>query len=251
MAIKVTNLKKEFHDPSRGAFFAANDVSFECIKGEVFGLLGPNGAGKTTIMRTIATILKPTSGAITVADYDVVAQPEMVRKHIGFLSSDTGLYERLTPREILTYFCRLYRVPKEQIPTRVAAVIDKLGIRTYADSVCGKLSTGMKQRVSIARAVVHDPPVLILDEPTSGLDIIGIRAIHEFVRDARAEGKCLLFSTHIMAEAEKLCDRIGLLERGKLLAIGTMDDLRAQSGEHYLEDIFLKLVPETAADEFV
>lgn len=249
--IKVTNLRKQFHDPGRGAFFAVDDVSFECAPGEIFGLLGPNGAGKTTIMRTIATILKPTTGVITVNDRDVLSEPELVRKSIGFLSSDTGLYERLTPREILTYFCRLYRFPEHDIAARVNAVMDKLGITSYADAISGKLSTGMKQRVSIARAVVHDPPVLILDEPTSGLDILGIRAIHDFVREEKQNAKCLLFSTHIMAEAEKLCDRIGLLERGKLLAVGTLDELRHLSGEHYLEDIFLKLVPEAAADEFV
>jgi sodium transport system ATP-binding protein len=250
MTIEVKNLRKQFYDPNRGPFFAVNDVSFECHKGEIFGLLGPNGAGKTTIMRSIATILKPTTGSISVQGFDVLNQPEMVRKHIGFLSADTGLYERLTPVEILTYFCRLYRVPQSEIETRVEEVIDRLGIKSFAKTTCGKLSTGMKQRVSIARAIVHDPPIIILDEPTSGLDIIGIRAIHDSVREWRQNGKCLLFSTHIMSEAEKLCDRIGLLERGRLLAVGTMEELRAQANEHYLEDIFLKLVPESA-DELV
>lgn len=248
MGINVANLKKQFHDPSRGPFFAVNDVTFQCAPGEIFGLLGPNGAGKTTIMRTIATIMKPTTGVVSVEGHDVLGDSEGVRKSIGFLSADTGLYERLTPREILTYFCKLYRMQHELIVPRVNLVIDRLGITAYADALCGSLSTGMKQRVSIARAVVHDPPVLILDEPTSGLDIIGIRAIHEFVMSAKRDNKCILFSTHIMAEAEKLCDRIGLLERGRLLACGTLQELRDQSGEHYLEDIFLKFVPEKAAD---
>jgi sodium transport system ATP-binding protein len=251
MGISVAHLKKQFHDPSRGPFFAVNDVSFECVPGEIFGLLGPNGAGKTTIMRTIATIMKPTTGVVTVNGHDALADSENVRKSIGFLSSDTGLYERLTPREILTYFCKLYRMETAAIARRVDVVMARLGITAYADALCGSLSTGMKQRVSIARAVVHDPPVLILDEPTSGLDIIGIRAIHEFVMSAKAENKCILFSTHIMAEAEKLCDRIGLLERGQILACGTLQELRERTGEHYLEDIFLKFVPEKAADELV
>ena len=251
MRIVVANLKKQFHDPTRGPFFAVDDVSFECVQGEIFGLLGPNGAGKTTIMRTIATIMTPTTGVVSVDGHDVLADSESVRKSIGYLSADTGLYERLTPRETLTYFCKLYRMPADRIAGRVNAIIDRLGITAYADTLCGSLSTGMKQRVSIARAVVHDPPVLILDEPTSGLDIIGIRAIHEFVLSAKQDNKCILFSTHIMAEAEKLCDRIGLLEGGHLLACGTLSELRERTGQRYLEDIFLKLVPEKAADELV
>lgn len=246
MVIELQSVCKSFYDPNRGQFNAADNVSFRCVPGEVFGLLGPNGAGKSTIMRMIATVLKPSSGTIKVEDFDTLQAPDMVRTRIGFLSADTGLYERLTPREILTYFARLNRVPENEVKNKVAATIDRFSIGAFADTLCGKLSTGMKQRVSIARAVVHEPPVLILDEPTSGLDIMGIRAIHEFVDRCKTSDKCLLFSTHVMAEAEKICDRIGLLYAGKLMSVGTLQELREKAGEHYLEDIFLKLVPERA-----
>lgn len=246
--IEVKELRKKFFDPNRGEFFAVNGVSFACHPGQTFGLLGPNGAGKTTIMRLIATILEPTAGTVEVEGFDVKTHASEVRKNIGFLSADTGLYERLTPKEILTYFARLNGVPEGKIAARVTEVIDRLAIASFASTICEKLSTGMKQRVSIARAIVHDPPVLILDEPTSGLDIIGIRAIHDFVNECKHKNKCLLFSTHIMAEAEKLCDRIALLHRGQIFAIGTLDELRAETNQHYLEDVFLKLVPE-GADE--
>jgi sodium transport system ATP-binding protein len=250
LSIEVKDLRKKFFDPNRGEFFAVDGVSFDCQPGKTFGLLGPNGAGKTTIMRLIATILEPTSGTVVVEGFDVTKQPAAVRKHIGFLSADTGLYERLTPREILTYFARLNQVPEVKIAARVNEVIERLAITPFASTLCDKLSTGMKQRVSIARAIVHDPPVLILDEPTSGLDVIGIRAIHDFVNECKHKNKCLLFSTHIMAEAEKLCDQIALLHHGKIFAVGTLDELRAETNEHYLEDVFLKLVPE-GADELV
>jgi sodium transport system ATP-binding protein len=248
--IEVKELRKKFFDPNRGEFFAVDGVSFVCHHGQTFGLLGPNGAGKTTIMRLIATILEPTAGTVEVEGFDVRTHPSDVRKHIGFLSADTGLYERLTPKEILIYFARLNRVPEERISQRVSEVIERLAISSFASTICEKLSTGMKQRVSIARAIVHDPPVLILDEPTSGLDVIGIRAIHDFVNECKQKNKCLLFSTHIMAEAEKLCDQIALLHRGKIFAVGTLDELRAHTNQHYLEDVFLQLVPE-GADELV
>lgn len=250
MGIEVKDLRKKFFDANRGEFFAVDGVSFQCHHGETFGLLGPNGAGKTTMMRLISTILAPTDGTVIVEGFDVRTHPTEVRRRIGFLSADTGLYERLTPREILTYFAQLNRVPANQVNARVAEVIERLAISSFASTICEKLSTGMKQRVSIARAIVHDPPVLILDEPSSGLDVIGIRAIHDFVNECKQKNKCLLFSTHIMAEAEKLCDRIALLHRGKLFAVGTLDELRTETNQHYLEDVFLQLVPE-GVDELV
>lgn len=250
MGIEVKDLRKKFFDANRGEFFAVDGVSFQCHHGETFGLLGPNGAGKTTIMRLISTILAPTDGTVIVEGFDVRTHPTEVRRRIGFLSADTGLYERLTPREILTYFARLNHVPPNQVNARVSEVIERLAISSFASTICEKLSTGMKQRVSIARAIVHDPPVLILDEPSSGLDVIGIRAIHDFVNECKQKNKCLLFSTHIMAEAEKLCDRIALLHRGKLFAVGTLDELRTETNQHYLEDVFLQLVPE-GVDELV
>lgn len=250
MTVHVSNLTKHFYDPKRGDFAAVNDVSFTCDRGEILGLLGPNGAGKTTTLRMIGTILTPDSGSITVEGFDSKRQPEDVRRCLGFLSSETGLYERLTPREILIYFAQLSKYPADKIASRVDDVIKMLTIESFADTRCEKLSTGMKQKVSIARAVVHDPPVIILDEPTSGLDVLAIQSMHQFIQLCRKNQKCVLLSTHIMSEAEKLCDRIAIVYKGKIFALGTLEDLRTKTNQHYLEDIFLAIVQD-AVSEFV
>jgi sodium transport system ATP-binding protein len=246
--LKVSELTRVFYDPARGVFPAVNEISFEARPGEIFGLLGPNGAGKTTTLRMAAAILKPTGGSITLNGEALTISSQEVRKQIGFLSASTGLYERLTPREILTYFARLCRYPQERIAARTAEMIELFKMSEYADTRCEKLSTGMLQRVSIARATVHDPLLLILDEPTSGLDVIAKQSIHEYIVNRRAQDKIILFSTHLMNEAEKLCDRIGILHRGKLFAVGTLDELRQTTGKHYLEDIFLSIVREDAVE---
>lgn len=248
MTLEVSNLSKVFYDKQRGEFSAVDNISFSCANNEIFGLLGPNGAGKTTTLRMIATILKPSSGSILVAGHTVGAEPELVRKSLGYLSSETGLYERLTPRELLTYFARLSKYEEKLIGDRVNELIDLLAMREFADSRCEKLSTGMKQKVSIARAIVHDPPVLAFDEPTTGLDVITSQAMQRFIRSCKERGKCILFSTHIMSEAEKLCDRIGILHKGKILAMGTLEELRQETGQHYLEDIFVAIVEEKAGE---
>lgn len=223
-------------------------VSFECSKGEIFGLLGPNGAGKTTTLRMITTILKPTEGTALVNGFDVVKDPRQVRKQLGFVSADTGLYDRLTPREILTYFGKLSKYPKEKLQPRIVEIGNMLQMESFLDSRCEKLSTGMRQKVSIARAIVHDPPVIIMDEPTTGLDVLTSQVLHRFVIQCKEAGKCVVFSSHIMSEAEKLCDRMAIIHNGQVLASGTLEELRAESGMHYLEDIFLNVVKETVSD---
>ena len=235
-------LTKVYNDPKRGEVVAVDSVSFECVEGEIFGILGPNGAGKTTILRTMATILEPTSGTALLNGYDVRDEPQSVRGSIGYLSGETGLYGRLTPREILRYFGQLNRYPEEKLDPRVEELIDLFEMREFAGVRCEKLSTGMKQKVSIARAVIHDPPILILDEPTAGLDILVADALLTYIEECRGAGKCIVFSTHIMSEAERLCDRIAILNRGAILDIGTLEELRTRSGERFLEKIFLALV---------
>ncbi|HEY9788388.1 MAG TPA: ATP-binding cassette domain-containing protein [Candidatus Obscuribacterales bacterium] len=250
MSLEVREVTKHFYDPKRGEFPAVDHVSFSCEPGEIFGLLGPNGAGKTTTLRMIATILKPDSGTVVLDGYDIRENPEAVRRGLGFLSAETGLYERLTPREILTYFGQLSKYPESKLKERIEELIEVFEISGFADTRCEKLSTGMKQKVSIARAIVHDPPVMALDEPTSGLDVITSQATHRFIRECKERGKCIVFSTHIMSEAEKLCDRIGIIHKGRIFAMGTLEQLRKQTGEHYLEDIFLAVVEEKI-DELV
>jgi sodium transport system ATP-binding protein len=244
MTIQLDGLTKQFHDARKGEVLAVKSISLQCAPGEIFGLLGPNGAGKSTTLRMIATILKPTSGTASICGFNIQSQAKDVRRSIGYLSADTGLYERLTPREVLYYFARLSHYPQDKLTERVPVVLDLLGMHEFADTRCEKLSTGMRQKVSIARAIVHDPPVLILDEPTSGLDVLTIRAMQQFIVKCKEQGKCILMSTHIMSEAEKLCDRIGIIHRGQLLAVGTLEELRQSSGEHYLEDIFVCVVKE-------
>jgi sodium transport system ATP-binding protein len=240
--IHVSGLSKSFRDPKRGARLAVDDVSFEVRTGEVFGLLGPNGAGKTTTLRMLATLLKPSSGTATLDGFDIVREPEKVRERIGFLSGDMGTYGRLTPRETLEFFAALNGLDSARAASRIAEVLSMLDMQAFADVRGDKLSTGMKQKTAIARAILHDPPVLILDEPTSGLDVPTARNIEAAVLDAGKSGKCVLYSTHIMEEAEYLCDRIAVISGGKLKAVGTMEDLRRETGKQRLREIFLDLL---------
>jgi sodium transport system ATP-binding protein len=209
---------------------------------EIFGLLGPNGAGKTTCLRLLATILKPTAGTAQVGGADIVRSPEAVRRQVGFLSGDMGSYARLTPTEILAFFGKLNGLESDKLRRRIDEMVETFEIGDFANTKTDKLSTGMKQKVAIARTVVHDPPILILDEPSSGLDVPTARLIENFMLRARESGKCILFSTHVMEEAEYLCDRIGVVHQGKLRALGTMDELRELTGKHRLREIFLDLL---------
>ena len=244
--VTVRNLTKTFYDEGRGEVQAVDGVSFECRAGEIFGLLGANGAGKTTALRILATILKPSSGSASVMGHDVLAEPEAVRASLGFSSSTTALYPRLTARETLDFFARINGCPKAEARDRVERLIQRFGIQEYADARVDKLSQGMKQKVAIARTVVHDPPVLIFDEPTVGLDVLNALEMQKVIAEFRAEGKSIIFSTHIMSEAEKLCDRIAIIHRGKIHACDTLAGLRASTGQHYLEDIFVHVVQDNA-----
>jgi sodium transport system ATP-binding protein len=236
--IRVEQLNKSFEGtpPTQ----AVADVSFEVAAGEVYGLLGPNGAGKTTTLRMLATLLRPDSGRVSICNHDLIESPEAVRSSIGYLSGNTGLYGRLTAREMILYFARLQNVSDPK--ARTEELIDRLDIGSYADQRCDALSTGMAQKVSIARAIAHQPPILIFDEPTSGLDVLVAQTVLEFVEEAKANGSCVLYSTHVMSEAERLCDRIGILHQGSLLAEGSLEELRRLSSEHYLEAAFVHFV---------
>jgi len=246
--LKVSALTRTFFDKKRGEFLAVDQLGFQAVPGQVFGLLGPNGAGKTTTLRMVAQILKPTSGLITLDGKQLDMSPSS-RKQIGFLSGSTGLYERLTPREILMYFARLNGYTDKQLADRIEEVITSFVLKDVADTRCEKLSTGMRQRVSIARSVVHDPRLVILDEPTSGLDVIAKQAIYKFIENCKAREKIVVFSTHLMNEAEKLCDQIGILHKGRLFSTGTLKSLQEATSKHYLEDIFLSIVNAEEIDD--
>lgn len=244
--IVAENLTKVFPMPDGGDKRAVNALSFTVRQGHVYGLLGPNGAGKTTTLRVLSGLMKPTGGRALVAGHDVSADPDTAKRSIGFLTANTGLYHRLTAREILTYFAELHGINGQRAGERVAYLIDWLGMGDFAELRCGALSTGQRQRVNIGRALVGDPPILIMDEPTLGLDVLSNRVILDFIMRERDEGKTVLLCTHYLDEAESMCDCIGLLHNGKLIAEGTLGDLRALSGEERLSNIFLKIV---AADD--
>jgi sodium transport system ATP-binding protein len=240
--IEAFHLVKRFHDKKRGTVCAVNDVSFSCRQGQIYGLLGANGAGKTTTLRMLATILTPSEGTAIVAGFDVVKNPQMVRTCVGFLSAATALYGRLTAQEMVEYFGRLHGLDELTLRERIDELFERLEMNEFRDRRCDKLSTGMKQKVSIARTLVHNPSVMVFDEPTLGLDVMAARTIVNFIKECRANDKTVVFSTHVMSEVEKLCDRIGIIHDGKLLAEGTLADLRMQFGIHDLEDLFVKVV---------
>ncbi len=238
--IEARGLVKRFHSPR--TVVAVDHVSFRCLPGQIFGLLGPNGAGKTTTLRILSTLMAPDEGSAVLNGYDVRREPERVRASIGYLSTSTGLYGRLSAREMILYFARLQGV--KEPGRRVDELVEEMGLAAFADTRCDRLSTGMKQKVSIARVLVHDPPILILDEPTAGLDVLVARSFMELMERARAAGRCVLFSTHIMSEAERLCDRIAVIHRGRILANASLEELRLATGQHYMESIFVHLVEQ-------
>ncbi|MGO9640592.1 MAG: ATP-binding cassette domain-containing protein [Candidatus Acidiferrales bacterium] len=240
--IETRQLGKLFHDKKRGEIRAVDGVSFRCEPGRIYGLLGANGAGKTTTLRMLATILEPTEGSATVAGFDVATQAEEVRRHVGFLSTATALYARLTAEEVVRYFGQLHGMDDSAISQRMDAIFARLEMNEFRDRRCDKLSTGMKQKVSIARTLIHDPSVMIFDEPTLGLDVMAARTIIGFIRECGDQGKTVVFSTHVMSEAEKLCDTIGIIDKGRLLAEGSLDDLRSRYRQTDLEEIFVQVV---------
>jgi sodium transport system ATP-binding protein len=240
--LRTEALRKVFHPPRGKEVVAVQGATFSVDAGEVFGLLGPNGAGKTTLLRMLGTIITPTSGHSWVGDVRSDEAKDEIRRHIGFLSGNTKLYGRLTAAETLRYFGRLYGMTEGAISTRTNELAEMLDMTDFLNRRCEGLSTGQAQKVSIARVILHQPKVLILDEPTAGLDIITSRSILDFILDAKAQGHCIIFSTHYMTEAEQLCDRVGLLHRGELMAVGTQAALFEETGKDNIHDAFLRLV---------
>ena len=241
-ALSAQGLVRRFGDLT-----AVKNVSIELKQGEVLGLLGPNGAGKTTILRMLAGILAPNEGSVTVMGVDTQTDPLAARQQIGFLSGDTQLYQRLNPREVLDYFGRLYGVPAARRRERIEQLVAELDMASFAGRPCGQLSTGQKQRANIARAFLHQPMVLILDEPTNALDVLTGRFIIQAIRREKAAGRAILFSTHMMGEAEYLCDRILLLHKGEIVGGGTVPGILERTGCANLTDAFLQTIGETEA----
>ena len=242
--IHVRGLAKEYADLKRGKFAALAGISFDAFPGEIYGLLGPNGAGKTTALRIISTVLRPTDGTATVNGFDVLTQASQVRHQIGFMSANTGVYDRMTAWEMVEFFGKLYGLSDELLSSRMEDLFTRLKMNDIRDQLGAKMSTGMKQKVSIARALVHDPPILIFDEATSGLDVLVARALLNTVAELRDQGKCVVFSTHIMREAEKLCNRLAIMYRGLILAEGTLEELRDKHHENDLEELFFRLISD-------
>lgn len=244
--IEVRQLSKTYLDPDGGEIHAVSAANLTCNPGEVYGLLGANGAGKTTTLRCLATILTPSHGTATIAGHDLLTEPDAVRRNIGFLSAGTGLYARLTPRETLTFFAELHGWSGSALTDRVALVLQLLAITDYADRPNDRLSTGMKQRVGLARALVHDPQVIILDEPTTGLDPIVTRTVEEAVLGLADAGKTILLSTHMLDQAQAICRKIGVIGHGRVLGEGSIDDLCIQTQTTNLRDAFFALMKEPA-----
>ncbi len=240
--------RKELNTTDRTAL-AVDDVSFVCEPGRIFSILGPNGAGKTTTMRMLSTIFKPTSGTIKIAGIDVSEHPQEARKKIGFLTGSTGLYARLTPNELIQYFADLYSIPKDVCLERREKLYTLLDMHEFQSKRIGKLSTGMKQKVSICRTMIHDPEVVVFDEPTSGLDVITAENIIQLIRDCKSEGKTVIFSSHIMSEVDLLCDDIAIIHKGKLLHNGTMNDFRANMQAPNLTAEFIRIVNATKLEK--
>jgi sodium transport system ATP-binding protein len=240
--IEARELSKDYADLRRGRFVALAGVSFRARAGEIFGLLGPNGAGKTTVLRILSTVLKPTGGSASVNGYDVVTQASRVRHQIGFVSANTAVYDRMTAWEMVAYFGGLYGIAGDELRDRMERLFERLQMNDVRDVLGSKMSTGMKQKVSIARALVHDPPVLVFDEATAGLDVLVARSLLRTIAELRDHGKCVIFSTHIMREVEKLCDRVAILHRGRILTEGGIEELRERHHEHDLEELFFALL---------
>lgn len=243
--LTVRSLVKEYGEGAR----AVDGVSFEVGAGEIFGLLGPNGAGKTTIIRAISTILSFTSGKIEVLGADNREKSGEVRSNIGVLTTDIGAYERFSGRENLKYFGELYGMEKKVLEKRIDELVQLLDMRDFIDKRAGKYSTGMKQRLAIARSVVHNPRVIIFDEPTSGLDVLASQTVRNFMQRSKELGRAVIFSTHQMYDAEKLCDRVIIIHKGKTVAYDSVENVKANTGMRDLEDAFLKLVKDNEAGD--
>lgn len=245
--VELASLTKAYDDLQLGEVIAVDRLSFTAHAGEVFGLLGPNGAGKTTALRILTTLLKPTSGVAIVNGFDVVRQEELVRNQIGFISANTAVYDRMTAWEFVEYFGRLHGIVPAELRERMERLFVKLRMEDLRDTLGSKMSTGMKQKTSIARALVHDPPVIVFDEATNGLDAFAARASLDAVAELRDEGKCVIFSTHIMSEVQRICDRIAVMHRGRIIDSGPTDELRERHNEPDLEELFFRLISDAEA----
>lgn len=252
--IEVSNLSKEFVlnrqqrkelNTTDKTALAVDNISFKCEPGRVFSLLGPNGAGKTTTLRMLSTIFKPTAGTIKIAGIDAVSNSQDARKKIGFLTGSTGLYARLTPNELIQYFADLYGVSKKDLEERKERLYTLLDMKEFQNKRIGKLSTGMKQKVSICRTMIHDPEVVVFDEPTSGLDVITAENIIKLILDCKQQGKTVIFSSHIMSEVDLLCDDLAIIHKGKLLFSGTMSAFKENMKAENLTAEFIRLVHES------
>lgn len=243
--IHVRQLRKAYQDLQTGSFTALDGISFDAMPGQIFGLLGPNGAGKTTALRILSTVLRPTSGTVIVNGFEVSTQPDQVRHQIGFVSTNTAIYDRMTAWEMVQYFGRLYGMTDQLLHQRMEELFDRFQMQEIRHTLGSKMSTGMKQKVSIVRAMVHNPPVLIFDEATSGLDILVAREVLRTVEQVRDQGKCVIFSSHIMTEVRRLCDRVAILNRGQILAQGSIAELSEQYAEPDLEELFYHLISES------
>jgi sodium transport system ATP-binding protein len=246
--VEVDKLTKTYPDLALGQFVAVKEISFAAMEGEVLGVLGPNGAGKTTALRMLGTILTPTSGSIKVNGFDSVLQADDVRRSIGFVSNNTALYDRMSGRELVEYFGRIHGMSKNEVRERIQQIFTQLQMTELADTACGKMSTGMKQKVSIARALIHDPPVLIFDEASVGLDVMVARALMKTIASLRDAGKCIIFSTHIMREVERLCDRVAIMHRGSILDAGTLPELSERHQQNDFEELFFTLLSKHDRD---
>jgi sodium transport system ATP-binding protein len=237
-AVKVDRLEKTL-----GKNHVLRGISFEASTGEIFGLLGPNGAGKTTTLRVICTLLAPDAGSVEVLGFSTLTAPQEVRRRVGVVTAEIGVYPRLTARENISYFAELSGVADGDLSRKVEAVIERLDMRDFAKQRAESLSSGQKQKVAIARAIVHDPPVLMFDEPTSNLDVLASREIREFMVESKGRGKCVIFSTHVLHDAERLCDRVTIIHRGQVVASGPTAEVRGAYVD--LEDSFMHLVGAT------
>jgi len=243
--IHVRDLTKVYTDIQAEQFIALDGISFDAMSGQVLGLLGPNGAGKTTALRILSTVLKPTRGKVVINGFEITEAPEQVRHQIGFVSTNTAIYDRMTSWELVQYFGRLYGMEEEKLQFRMESIFERFQMNDIRNLLGSKMSTGMKQKVSIARAIVHDPPVLIFDEATSGLDILVAREVLNTIELLRDYGKCIVFSSHIMSEVRRLCDRVAILHRGTILANGTKEELAEKHDEQDLEELFYQLIAKS------
>ncbi len=245
--IRVVELTKQFQQASE-LVYAVQQVSFEVQSGEVYGLLGPNGAGKTTTMRMILGLLAADSGFAEVEGFRSDREPDEVKRRVGFVSASAGIYQWLTGREMLTFFAEVYGLADEQTEQRIAELSNLLQFERYLDQRCATLSTGQKQRLNLARALIHDPQVMIMDEPTLGLDIVGSQAIFEYIDLLRQRQKSVILCTHQLEQAQRVCDRFGLLFRSRLILEGTMAEIEASTGQHDLVSLFVQLIREQDHD---